>query len=194
MVPGDSRNNAGQMHIPIVGLVGSSGSGKTTLIERLIPLLASEQLRVAVIKHASHGFDMDRPGKDSYRLREAGAQQVLVASPERWVLLREMPEPSEDPRLGQLAARFRASEIDLILTEGFSGESHPKIEVYRPSHGRAPRCWPGDPTVRAVASDVMVEPGPGAVWLDLNDPPGVAEFILALRPTAHWFERALETC
>jgi molybdopterin-guanine dinucleotide biosynthesis protein B len=182
------------MHIPVVGLVGSSGSGKTTLIERVIPLLAGQRLRVAVIKHAHHGFDMDQPGKDSYRLREAGAEQVLVASSDRWVLMRETPEQADEPRLRKLAARFRSSEVDLILAEGFSGESHPKIEVYRPSHGRAPRCWPGDPTVRAVASDVTVDPGDGAVWLDLNDPAMVTQFILALSPAAHWFERALETC
>ena len=173
------------MHIPIVGLVGSSGSGKTTLIERVIPLLAGQKLRVAVIKHAHHGFDMDQPGKDSHRLREAGAEQVLVASSDRWVLMRETPEQADEPRLRKLAARFRSSEVDLILAEGFSGESHPKIEVYRPSHG---------PTVRAVASDVTVDPGDGAVWLDLNDPAMVTQFILALSPAAHWFERALETC
>jgi molybdopterin-guanine dinucleotide biosynthesis protein B len=167
---------------PVIGLVGASGSGKTTLITRLLPILAGRGLRVAVLKHAHHGFDIDRPGKDSYRAREAGATQVLVASRERWVLMREIPAPAAEPPFSELLARFDPAEVDLVLVEGFARESFPKIEVYRPSHGHPPKCWPHDTDVCAVATDVLLTVAPPVARLDLNQPDAVAAFLLARWP------------
>ena len=103
--------------MPAVGFVGSSGSGKTMLIERIVPLLAARGVRVGVLKHAKQNFDVDQPGKDSYRLREAGASEVLIASQRRWALLAEEPEPEAEPRLARTLARFTPGELDLVLVE-----------------------------------------------------------------------------
>jgi molybdopterin-guanine dinucleotide biosynthesis protein B len=165
--------------LPIIGFVGWSGSGKTTLITALLPLLQQRGLRVAVLKHAHHGFDIDRPGKDSYRVREAGAIQVLVASRDRWVLMAEEPGGGlAEPPFAELVGRFDRREVDLVLAEGFSTEAYPKIEVYRSARGEPPKCWPNDPHLVALATD---SPIPGATpvpLLDLNDPAAVAEFVL----------------
>jgi molybdopterin-guanine dinucleotide biosynthesis protein B len=161
----------------VVGFVGTSGSGKTTVIEQVVTRLADTGLGVAVLKHARHGFDMDRPGKDSYRVREAGAAQVLVASRERWVLLGEQPDPLEEPSLEMMLRRFDASTLDLVLVEGFSHEHFPKIEVYRPAHGQPPRCWPHDPDVIALATDTPMDGGV-VPRLDLNAPLEVTQFVL----------------
>jgi molybdopterin-guanine dinucleotide biosynthesis protein MobB len=162
--------------------VGSSGTGKTTVIERLVPLLSRQGLRIGVMKHAHHGFDMDRPGKDSYRAREAGAAQVLVASRERWVLMGEIPVPTAEPNFQALLARFDPEQVDLVLAEGFSGESYPKIEVYRPSLGKPPRCWPHDSNLIALATDVPVDTEAPVTLLDLNRIDQIAEFVLARLP------------
>lgn len=168
--------------VRVIGFVGSSGSGKTTLIEQVIPLLRAAGLRVGVIKHAHHGFDMDRPGKDSYRARAAGAAQVLVASRERWVLMSEVPDPAAEPDFRALLGLFDADQVDLVIAEGFSGEAYPKIEVYRPDHEQPPRCWPDDPHVIGVASDIPQETLPPVTWLDLNRPDQVARFLLDRLP------------
>ncbi|MDZ4864291.1 MAG: molybdopterin-guanine dinucleotide biosynthesis protein B [Gemmatimonadota bacterium] len=161
----------------VLGFVGTSGSGKTTVIEQVVARLADTGLRVGVLKHARHGFDMDRPGKDSYRVREAGAAQVLVASRERWVLLGEQPDPLEEPSLEQMLRRFDAGTLDLVLVEGFSHAEYPKIEVYRTAHGKPPRCWPHDPDVIAVATDTPLEGGT-VPRLDVNDSLEVTRFVL----------------
>lgn len=168
--------------VRVIGFVGSSGSGKTTLIEQVIPLLSASGVRVGVIKHAHHGFDMDRPGKDSYRARAAGAAQVLVASSRRWVLLSEVSEPAAEPDFRALLGRFDADEVDLVIAEGFSGEAYPKIEVYRPDHEQPPRCWPHDPHVIAVASDIPQGTVAPVTWLDLNRPDQVARFLADRMP------------
>jgi molybdopterin-guanine dinucleotide biosynthesis adapter protein len=169
----------GAAPLPVVGFVGLSGSGKTTLIERLVPILTARGLRVGVLKHAQRDFDVDRPGKDSYRARAAGASQVLIASRRRWALLAEEKEPEAEPRLARTLARFTPGQVDLVLVEGFAHEAYPKIEVYRPSRGQPPKCWPADPEVVAVATDEDI-PGSAVPRLDLNDPPAVAEFVLQL--------------
>lgn len=161
----------------VMGFVGSSGSGKTTVIEQVVSRLADIGLRVAVLKHARHGFDMDRPGKDSYRVREAGAAQVLVASRERWVLLGEQPDPLEEPSLEMMLRRFNASSLDLVLVEGFSHEHYPKIEVYRTAHEQPPRCWPHDSDVIAVATDTPMDGG-AVPRLDVNASLEVTQFVL----------------
>jgi molybdopterin-guanine dinucleotide biosynthesis protein B len=157
----------------VFGMAGWSGSGKTTLVERLIPVFTGRGLSVSVIKHAHHGFDLDRPGKDSWRHREAGATQVLMLSNDRWILMHELrgaPEPTLEEQLRLLAP------CDLVLIEGYKAAAVPKIEIHRPSFGR-PALWPENPHVVAVATDGPIDcPLP---VLPLNDPQAVASFILA---------------
>jgi molybdopterin-guanine dinucleotide biosynthesis protein B len=156
------------------GIIGASGSGKTTLIAALLPALRARGLRVSTVKHAHHGFDMDRPGKDSWRHRAAGAEEVMVVSAGRWALLREMQDHDE---VGLDAILARMSAVDLVLIEGFRKNAMPKLEVYRPSLGKPP-FYPTDPGITAVASDA-----PGSVRnrhvLPLFDVPAIADFILS---------------
>lgn len=164
--------------LPILGFVGPSGSGKTTLLEQVIGHLADTGIRLAVLKHAKPGFDLDQnPGKDSFRLRSAGADQVLIASRDRWALMARQADPLQEPVLGEMLRHLDTSALDGVLVEGFKHESYPKIEVFRPSLGRRPQCWPEDPCVVAVASDVRIDTAPAA-WLDLNDTRSVARFVL----------------
>ena len=156
----------------VFGIVGWKNSGKTTLIERLIGEFVAKGFAVSTIKHAHHAFDIDVPGKDSYRHREAGAQEVLVASAERWALmheLRDAPEPSLTELLGHLAP------CDLVLVEGFKFDAHPKIEVLR-ALGKNGRIADKDETVCAVATDDRTLAGPHP-YLPLNDAAAIAEFI-----------------
>lgn len=154
-----------------IGFIGYSNSGKTTLIERLIPLLSERGLRVAAIKNAHHGFDMDRPGKDSYRYREAGAGQVLIATALRWALLTETPQ--HPATLDELLALL--APCDLVIIEGFKSEGQvPRIEVRRGGQSEPP-IFPGDPNVIAVAADHAIETS--LPVLDLNAPAKIAEFI-----------------
>lgn len=164
---------------PVVGFVGVSGSGKTTLITRVLPGLRAEGLRVAVLKHAHGGFEMDRPGKDSYRVREAGASEVLIASRSRWAHLGELEGDLDEPPFRELVGRFDPGRVDLVLAEGFARESYPKIEVYRPALGEPPRCWPDDPMVIAVATDAPLAVARPVRRLDLNAPLEVTAFLLA---------------
>jgi len=149
--------------VNILGLVGWSGAGKTTLIERMLPLLIARGLAVSTIKHAHHGFDLDRPGKDSFRHRRAGAREVLVASDTSWALLHEVHGP--EPGLPDLLARL--APVDLVLVEGFKAHPFPKIEVHRPALGKPP-IWPGQSDIVAVASDRAL-PGCERPLLALND-------------------------
>ena len=164
--------------LPVAGFVGASGSGKTTLIARVLPALRAEGLRVAVLKHAHCGFDMDRPGKDSYRVREAGATEVLIASRSRWAHLGELEGDLDEPPFRELLERFEPGRVDIVLVEGFARECYPKIEVYRPALGEPPRCWPVDPSVIAVATDAPLAVGWPVGRLDLNAPREVAGFLL----------------
>ena len=154
------------------GFAGWSGSGKTTLIERLIPLFVERGLKVSLIKHAHHSFDVDQPGKDSYRHRHAGCAEVLVGSSRRWVLMHEL-RGAPEPGLAELLAHI--SPCDLLLVEGFKRGKLPKLEVYRASVGE-PLLHPDDPDIVAVASDGPLETK--LPRLDLNDPAGISRFIL----------------
>lgn len=157
----------------IFGFAGYSGSGKTTLIEQLIPRFAGRGLRVSLIKHAHHTFDVDQPGKDSYRHRHAGASEVLVTSSRRWVLMHELrgePEPSFDEQVKHL------SPCDLLLVEGFKFAPIPKLEVWRAETGEA-LLHPHDPHIVALASDARVDCT--LPLLDLNDVDAISTFILA---------------
>lgn len=156
----------------IFGFAGYSGSGKTTLIEHLIPLFTARRLRVSLIKHAHHTFDVDTPGKDSYRHRHAGCTEVLVTSSRRWVLMHEL-RGAEEPDLNQQLMHL--SPCDLVLVEGFKHDPIAKIEVYRAVTGESV-LHPHDTNIVAVASDVMLDTK--LPWLDLNQPPQIAEFIL----------------
>ncbi|MBI3524191.1 MAG: molybdopterin-guanine dinucleotide biosynthesis protein B [Betaproteobacteria bacterium] len=158
----------------VFGFAGYSGAGKTTLIEQLIPRFVMQGLRVSLIKHTHHAFDVDRPGKDSFRHREAGASEVLLISSQRWVLMHELrgaPEPSLEEQLAHL------SPCDLVLVEGFKYTSIPKLEVHRPANGK-PLIYPENPHVVALASDVNIELPASLPWLDLNAVDAIAEFIL----------------
>jgi len=161
---------------PVLGFAAYSGTGKTTLISKVIPLLQAGGMRVAVIKHAHHTFEIDHPGKDSYELRKAGAAQMLVASRNRWALVVD-EEQDEDPRLDQLIPRLDTDSIDLILVEGFKHSSIPKIEIYRQSCRRPLQCLK-DASIVAVAADSEQPSNVVIPWLDLNKPEQAAAFIL----------------
>ncbi|KYQ98755.1 molybdopterin-guanine dinucleotide biosynthesis protein MobB [Serratia plymuthica] len=164
---------------PLLGIAAYSGTGKTTLLKQLIPLLRQREIRVGLIKHTHHDMDVDTPGKDSYELRKAGADQTLVASDRRWALMTETPEqlPLD---LHYLASRFDRDKVDVILVEGFKHESVSKIILYREDIGR-PLEDMLDKFVIAVASD---RPVTGVKCLDINQPEAIAEFI------AEWLKGA----
>jgi molybdopterin-guanine dinucleotide biosynthesis adapter protein len=157
----------------IIGLAGWSGSGKTTLLAKVIPRIVARGLQVSTVKHAHHSFDLDRPGKDSHTHRMAGATEVLVGSGSRWAIVHELRGESE-PTLAALLRK--ASPVDLIVVEGFKGESHPKLEVYRAENGK-PLLHPGDPAIVAIASDTPL-PGVRIPLVDLNDIEAITDILL----------------
>jgi molybdopterin-guanine dinucleotide biosynthesis protein MobB len=163
-------------HKPVLGFAAYSGAGKTTLLKKLLPLLTERGLRIGMIKHAHHSFDIDTPGKDSYELRKAGAAQMLVASAQREALMIDKPEPAE-PHLDTLIGQLHQDELDLILVEGFKQVAFPKIELHRPSVGK-PALYPGDDSVIAVATDAALPEATDLPVLDINDPAAIATFIL----------------
>ena len=158
----------------VLALVGWSGSGKTTLLTALLARLTGAGLAVSTVKHAHHGFDLDRPGKDSFRHRAAGAREVLVVSQARWALLHELPAAPPPPLLTLLA---RLTPVDLVLVEGFKTGPVAKLEVHRPGLGKPP-LWPDHPDIIAVASDTALPGCPRAV-LRLDDADGVAAWTQA---------------
>ncbi|MBV9812124.1 MAG: molybdopterin-guanine dinucleotide biosynthesis protein B [Acetobacteraceae bacterium] len=157
----------------LIGLTGFSGSGKTTLLAAMVRDLVARGLTVSTVKHAHHGFDLDRPGKDSFRHREAGAREVLVASDRRWALMHEV-EGDAAPELGALLAHL--APADVVLVEGFKADPHPKIEVHRPALGHPP-LWPGRADIVAIASDAPVAAA-GRTVLPLNDIAAVVAWTL----------------
>ena len=152
----------------VIGLAGWSGAGKTTLLSRIIPHFIKNGLRVSVIKHAHHGFDVDVPGKDSWVHRQSGATEVLVSSGKRWALMHELRETPE-PRLPELLKKI--SRVDLVVVEGFKSESHRKIEVHRAANGK-PLLFPDDPAIAGIATDGVIKTALPVAHLD--DIPAVA--------------------
>jgi molybdopterin-guanine dinucleotide biosynthesis protein B len=157
----------------VIGLAGWSGAGKTTLLTRLIPYFISKGLRVSVIKHAHHEFDVDVPGKDSWVHRQSGAAEVLVSSTRRWALMHELRGATE-PKISELLAKM--SRVDLVLIEGFKREPHRKIEVYRAANGKPP-LFPDDSEIVGIASDTRLETPLPTVHLD--DIPAIAALLQA---------------
>ncbi|GEK46145.1 molybdopterin-guanine dinucleotide biosynthesis protein B [Bisbaumannia pacifica] len=163
--------------LPLLGIAAWSGTGKTTLLEALLPRLAERGLQVAVIKHAHHEFEVDRPGKDSHRLRQAGAAPMLVASRRRVALMYETPG-QEEPELLELIDLLRPRRPDLVLVEGFKAWPLPKLELHRPELGK-PLLAPQDPWVRAVASPAPLALPAAVEGLDLNDHQALADWVAA---------------
>jgi len=161
-----------------IAVVGNSGAGKTTLLERLIPALKGKRLRVGVVKHDAHRFDIDHPGKDSHRLTAAGADTMMITSSEKLAMVKRH---AASPPIEELLKRY-FSDMDLVLVEGFRGSSLPKIEVHRKDFRRALICRGerNDPVLAAVASDEPLDVD--VPVLDLNDPEAIAEFIASLLP------------
>lgn len=159
---------------PVIGFAAWSGTGKTTLLARLLPQLCARGLRIGMIKHAHHRFDIDQPGKDSHVLRKAGAEQMLIASRERWALMVETPGCTE-PTLSDLLPRLDRAQLDLILVEGFRHERFPKIELHRAVLGR-PLLFPEDDSIIALASDTPIATDLPCFALDATA--AIADFIL----------------
>ena len=157
----------------IIGLAGWSGSGKTTLIAKLIPRLIARGLRVSTLKHAHHGFDLDKPGKDSFMHRVAGATEVIISSAKRWAILHELRDEPEW-NMADLVAKM--SPVDLVLVEGFKRDSFPKLEIHRAENDK-PLLHPDDPYIVAVACDTAL-PHAKVPVIDLNDIDAVADLLL----------------
>jgi len=163
-------------HVPMLGFAAFSGTGKTTLLTQTIPILKHYGLRIGLIKHSHHNFQIDQPGKDSFRLRAAGATPVMLVSTHRRAIITEIT-PEREPRLDDQLKLFDQSGLDLILVEGFKAEQFPKIELHRPSLNK-PLLYPNDPTIIAIASDEALAAPSHLTQLDINQPEMTAAFIL----------------
>ena len=163
-------------HVPVLGFAAFSGTGKTTLLTQTIPILKHYGLRIGIVKHSHHNFQIDQPGKDSFRLRAAGATPVMLVSTHRRAIITEIT-PEREPRLDDQLKLFDQAGLDLILVEGFKAEQFPKIELHRPSLNK-PLLYPNDPTIIAIASDEALEVPSYLTQLDINQPEMIAVFIL----------------
>lgn len=164
--------------LPLIGLCAFSGTGKTTLLSNLIPLLIKRDLRVGVVKHAHHTFDMDHPGKDSYEVRQAGASQVAIASKKRIAWIKEHTEYGDEPVLPDALSALDVDSLDLVIVEGFKTEPFAKIELHRPSLGKPLMCTK-DNNIIALATDEYIAEAPAIRQLDLNNVEEIAEFIVS---------------
>lgn len=186
MINHTSNSKTANLTTVLLGFAAFSNTGKTTLLTKLIPELKQAGLKVAVIKHSHHDFEVDQPGKDSYRLRKAGATPVMLVSPFRRMVITEFPEPDEIS-LGDQLSMFADNNLDLILVEGFRHEAFPKIELHRPDLGK-PLLYPSDSNIIAIASDQPLITPASLPCLDLNDTDSIAQFILH-----RFFQSKLET-
>ncbi|EGQ9063938.1 bifunctional molybdopterin-guanine dinucleotide biosynthesis adaptor protein MobB/molybdopterin molybdotransferase MoeA [Vibrio parahaemolyticus] len=162
------------LNIPIIGFAAYSGTGKTTLLEALLPKLTEAGLRIGMLKHAHHNFDVDKPGKDSYRLRKAGASQMLIASRNRFALMTETPEAEAE--FEYLLTRFDEDKLDVVLVEGCKNIAFPKIELHREEVGK-PWLYPHDENIIAIASDTA-ELDSELPQMNINDLDAIAQFVL----------------
>lgn len=167
--------------IPLIGFAAYSGTGKTTLLCQLIPLLKAQGLRVGVIKHAHHHFDIDYPQKDSYKLRKSGAETIVVASRKRTAIIIEHPEIAEEPSLEDTLAKIPLDGLDLLLIEGFKWADFPKIECHRQTLNK-PYLYPTDKNIIAIATDYTLDNIKNntcsIIQLDLNNPQQIVDFIV----------------
>jgi len=161
---------------PLLGFAAYSGTGKTTLLIKLLPLLKMQGLRIGMIKHSHHRFEIDVPGKDSYELRKAGAAQILLTSQHRWALIEDRPE-TQEPQLQEELGRLDQAMLDLVLVEGFRHEAFPKIELHRPSLNK-PLLYLDDPNIIAIATDAQLPTSTELPILDINDASAVADFVV----------------
>jgi molybdopterin-guanine dinucleotide biosynthesis protein B len=162
--------------LPVLGFAAYSGTGKTTLLEKILPLLSTHGIRTGVIKHAHHTFEIDHEGKDSYRLRKAGAKQMLIGSTRRWALVVET-DTHKKSSLNDFIQRLDYNELDLILVEGFKPERIPKIELVRPALGH-PLFYPEDSSIIAVATDAGLPIKTTLPVLNINDAKEITAFIM----------------
>lgn len=177
--------------IPLVGFCAFSGTGKTTLLTRLLPLLNNRGLRIGVVKHAHHRFDIDHPGKDSFELRLAGASQMLVASRKRMAWVKETQENRPEPVLEEALLALETEHLDLVLVEGFKQAAIPKIELYRASLGK-PLMYPAMSNIIAIATDApLADKSISLPLLNLNQPVEIAEFIIETILQPHHATRLL---
>ena len=162
--------------LPMIGLSAYSGTGKTTLMKQVIPLLKSKGLKIAVIKHAHHHFDIDQPGKDSYELRKSGANHTIVCTTTRMAAISEFATPDEEPTLQQIVDSLDTSRFDILLVEGYKHLAFAKIELHRSAVGK-PYLYPEDPTIVALACDAAPPEALSLPILDINSPQQIAQFI-----------------
>lgn len=160
----------------VLGFAAYSGTGKTSLLTQLLPLLKQQGIKVAVVKHSHHDVEIDQPAKDSYRLRQAGATPVVLASPYRQILIAEH-DPLIPVSLAEQLKVLSVYDLDLVLVEGFRHEAFPKIELHRPSLGK-PLLYPNDPHIFAIASDTDLSVPTDLPLLNLNDIQAIVAFIL----------------
>ncbi|AMG04557.1 bifunctional molybdopterin-guanine dinucleotide biosynthesis adaptor protein MobB/molybdopterin molybdotransferase MoeA [Vibrio mimicus] len=172
MIP-SANQNPQRPNLPLLGFAAYSGTGKTTLLEALLPKLTAAGLRIGLLKHAHHDFDVDKPGKDSYRLRKAGASQMLIASRNRHALMTETPDAEAE--FDYLLTRFDAEKLDVILVEGCKNIAFPKIELHRAEVGK-PWLYPHDENIIAIAADETVETA--LPQMHINDLDAIADFVL----------------
>ena len=164
---------------PVIGFSAFSGTGKTTLLKKIIVLLRERDIRLAVIKHAHHDFEIDHPGKDSFELRKADAYQMLISSGKRKALITEFASFQQEPSLNELIDDLDHENIDLILVEGFKREHFAKIELHRESLNK-PYLFENDSDIIALATDHPVDTDPDLMLLDMNNPEAIADFIFNL--------------
>lgn len=162
--------------LPIIGLSAYSGTGKTTLLKQLIPLLKSKGLKIAVIKHAHHHFDLDRPGKDSYELRKSGAAHTIICTRTRMAAISEFDSPDDEPSLQAIVDTLDARKFDILLVEGYKHLTFAKIELHRAAMSK-PYLYPEDPSIIALACDASSPDALAIPVLDINNPQQIAEFI-----------------
>ena len=165
--------------VPILGFAAYSGTGKTTLLTKVIPILKEKNVRLGIIKHAHHDFDIDHPGKDSYKLRKSGADKMLVASSKRWALMVENGTQNEEPDLQSLIKHIEPGSLDLILVEGFKRENFPKIELHRSEYNKD-YIYRQDESIIAIATDGPLPTSDDRrpiTQLDINKPSDIAAFI-----------------